>query len=86
MDDMDNFDVTIFEATIDANLATMVSMIGQASDEKLNEEKTLFGRFTDTRAGHMLTAVYNWHVAYKTQIFLQLKAAGLTSLGTINLW
>lgn len=86
MDDMDNFDVTTFEATIDANLATMVSMIEQVSDEKLNEEKTLFGRFTDTRAAHMLTAVYNWHVAYKTQIFLQLKAAGLTSLGTINLW
>ena len=86
MDDMDNFDVTTFEATIDVNLATMVSMIEQVSDEKFNEEKTLFGRFTDTRAGHMLTAVYNWHVAYKTQIFLQLKAAGLTSLGTINLW
>lgn len=85
MDDMDNFDITTFESTIDANLATMVSMIGQASDEKLNEEKTLFGRFTDTRAGHMFT-VYNRHVAYKTQIFLQLKAAGLASLGTINLW
>ena len=79
MDDMDNFDVTTFEAMIDANLATMVSMIEQVSDEKLNEEKTLFGRFTDMRAGHMLT-VYNWHVAYKTQIFLQLKAAHQTHI------
>jgi hypothetical protein len=41
---------------------------------------------TDTRAGHMMWSVYNWHVAYKTQIFLQLKAAGLSDIGTMNLW
>jgi len=75
MDDMDNFDISVFETTIDNNLATIVSIIEQTPDEKFNEEKTLFGRMTDTRTGHMLTAVYNWHVAYKTQIFLQLKSA-----------
>ena len=86
MDDMDNFDIKKFDDTIDNNLISIISMIQESSDEKFNEEKTLFGRFTDTRAGHMLTSVYNWHVAYKTQIFLQLKAAWLSDLGTINLW
>jgi hypothetical protein len=75
MDDMDNFDMSTFDTTIDNNLATIVSIIEQTPDEKFNEEKTLFGRMTDTRAGHMFGNVYNWHVAYKTQIFLQLKAA-----------
>lgn len=86
MDDMDNFDITKFESIITSNLSSIISMIQEYSDEKFSEEKTLFGRFTDTRAGHMLNSVYNWHVAYKTQIFLQLKAAWLSNLGTINLW
>ncbi len=86
MDDMDNFDIQFFDTIIDKNLTDMVALIEQTADEKFAEEKTLFGRFTDTRAGHMFGSVYNWHVAYKTQIFLQLKAAGLTDLGTMNLW
>ncbi len=86
MDDMDNFDVSTFDATIDKNLTDIVALIEQTSDEKFTENKTLFWNYTDTRAGHMLGAVYNWHVAYKTQIFLQLKAAGLSNLGTMNLW
>jgi hypothetical protein len=75
MDDMDNFDNQKFDIIIDNNLSTIVSIIEQTPDEKFNEEKTLFGRMTDTRASHMLSSVYNWHVAYKTQIFLQLKSA-----------
>jgi hypothetical protein len=86
MDDMDNFDNQKFDIVIDNNLSEIVSIIESTPDEKFNEEKTLFWRYTDTRAGHMLTAVYNWHIAYKTQIFLQLKAAGLSDLGTMNLW
>ena len=86
MDDMDNFDVNNFDTIFDKNVADMIDIINAVSDEKLHEEKTMFGRFTDTRAGHLMTSVYNWHVAYKTQIFLQLKAAGLKDLGTMNLW
>ena len=86
MDDMDNFDVSTFDAKIDKNLADIVTLIEQTPDEKFMEDKTLFWSFTDTRAGHMLWSVYNWHVAYKTQIFLQLKAAGLSNIGTMNLW
>jgi hypothetical protein len=45
----------------------------------------MWGSMTDTRAGHILW-VHNLYIAYKTQIFLQLKAAGLSHLGTMNLW
>ena len=59
-------------------------MLQDATDDKLLETKVLRGA-SDTRAGHMM-GVYNMYIAYKTQIFLQLKAAGLADLGTMNLW
>lgn len=85
MDRYENFDFSQFEKAIDTDTASLIEILESATDEKLKEEKTMFGRFTETRAGHMLS-VYNWYVAYKTQIFLQLKAAGLSDLQTSNLW
>lgn len=85
MDRYETFDFSTFEQTLDADIANVIEILNTTSDEKLLEEKTMFGRFTETRAGHML-GVYNWYIAYKTQIFLQLKAAGLTDLQTSNLW
>lgn len=85
-DSIESFDMKDFSTIMDKNLSDMVAIIESATEEKLAEEKIMFGRFTDTRASHMLSLVYNWHVAYKTQIFLQLKAAGLTDIGTMNLW
>lgn len=83
--DYENFDIANFEKILDANVTEMITILEGASDEKLAEQKTLFGTFTNTRAAHMMGA-YDWYVAYKTQVFLQLKAAGLTELTTMNLW
>lgn len=79
------FDITTFESTIDTDLADIIDILKWVDEEKLAEQKTLFGRFTDSRGGHMLTAVYNRYVAYKTQLFLQLKAGWLSELTTSNL-
>lgn len=83
-DRYESFDTNTFATTIDANVAQVIAILESASDEKLAEEKTLRGT-TDTRAGHMMS-IHGLYVAYKTQIFLQLKAAGLSDLGTMNLW
>ena len=84
-DRYESFDPSTFAAAIDSDVAEVISILEAASDEKLAEEKTMWGAMTDTRAGHVLS-IYNLYVAYKTQIFLQLKAAGITTLGTMNLW
>jgi hypothetical protein len=81
----ENFDVANFASHIDKDLAETITILEATSDEKFAEEKTMRGAMTDTRAGHILS-VYSLYVAYKTQIFLQLKAAGLSDLGTMNLW
>ncbi len=78
------FDTTMFTQTINEDLQKVIELLQNTSEEKLAENKTLRGA-TDTRAGHMLS-LYNIYVGYKTQMFLQLKAAGLTDLSTMNLW
>ncbi len=79
------FDPSTFATAIDQDSAEFIALLEAASDEKLAEVKTMWWSITDTRAGHVLS-VYNLYVAYKTQIFLQLKAAGLKDLSTMNLW
>lgn len=74
-----------FNSVIDADIAKMIAIINDTSEEKFTENKTMRGSQHDTRAGHMLS-IHNLYIAYKTQIFLQLKAAGLSELGTMNLW
>jgi hypothetical protein len=81
----DAFDMATFDEVFDANCAHFVAIIEAASEEKLAEKKTMRGMMEDTRASHIF-GVFNRFVAYKTQIFLQLKAAGVEWLGTMNLW
>jgi hypothetical protein len=85
MERYEQFDVSTFASAIDADTAEVVRLLEATSDEKLQESKTMFGSFTASRANHMF-GILDWYVAYKTQIFLQLKAAGVPNLGTSNLW
>lgn len=80
-DHYEAFDIANFNTIIDNDLAEISALIESASDEKLAEQKILFGNVHDTRVGHLLM-IYSLYAAYKTQIFLQLKAAGLTHLNT----
>ncbi len=81
----ENFDPATFAETIDADLAEVIAIIQAASDEKFAEAKALWGMPENTRAWHIMS-INDLYVAYKTEIFLQLKAAGLSELETMNLW
>jgi len=73
-----------------------VAAIGQQSDEyarrlgawtdaDFRKEVDMFGR-TSSRGLLVVTLVLNGHAAYRTQLFLYLKACGREELSTMNLW
>ena len=73
-----------------------VAAIGQHSDEyarrlgawtdaDFRKEVDVFGR-KSSRDLLVITQVLNGHAAYRTQLFLYLKACGREELGTMNLW
>lgn len=83
----ETFQVNDFDTVITKNSQDAIAMIQQASDESLQEVVTLFGGFaTGTRAQLLVQMVYGGLIAYKMQLFLQLKHAGLSDINTSNLW
>ena len=73
-----------------------VAAIGQQSDEyarrlgawtdaDFRREVDMFGR-KSSRGLLVITLVLNGHAAYRTQLFLYLKACGREELSTMNLW
>jgi len=55
------------------------------SEADLREEIDMFGRMA-TRGYLLVNLVLSAHAAYRTQLFLYLKACGREELGTMNLW
>lgn len=81
------FQVSDFESAITTHAHEAIAMIESASDELLQQEVSLFGGFAKgTRAQLLVQMVYGGLVAYKMQLFLQLKHAGLSDITTSNLW
>jgi hypothetical protein len=64
---------------------TYKTLIGAISDDALRESITMFGSPT-TRGAFLVNLVLCGHAAYRTQLFLYLKACGRTELSTMNLW
>ncbi len=94
------FDGTAWQAALaDANHLTFdeaVARIGQQanqyaeliaefSDADLRSEVQMFFR-TASRGSILVNIVLCSHAAYRTQLFLYLKACGRDDLGTANLW
>lgn len=65
--------------------AYFTEAIGAMSDEELNGEVTLF-ETKASRTRHIIDFIVCGHAAYRTQLFLYLKANGREELGTMNLW
>jgi hypothetical protein len=59
--------------------------LGAWTDEDFRKEVDVFGR-KSSRGLLVITQVLNGHAAYRTQLFLYLKACGREDLGTMNLW
>ena len=78
-----------FEQTIDALRAQSdiyATLLGDWSDEDFRTETEMFGAGKSSRGSILVNMVLGGCAAYRTQLFLYLKACGRHELGTMNLW
>jgi hypothetical protein len=78
-----DFDQTL--AAIAAHTIAYATLLADLSDADLRAEIAPFGDKT-TRGAFIVTWVLCGCTAYRTQLFLYLKACGRDELGTMNLW
>ena len=78
-----NFDETV--AAIAGHADTYATLLGEMSDADFRVEIEMFGNKT-TRGAFIVNLVLCGCAAYRTQIFLYLKACGREELSTMNLW
>jgi hypothetical protein len=77
-----------FDQTVDAIAAQKeqyASLLGAMSDADFRVEIEMFGR-KGTRGYFLVNTVLAGYAAYRTQLFLYLKANGREELATSNLW
>lgn len=78
-----NFDQTI--ATLEKQKGEYASLLADVSDADFRAEIAPFGRPT-TRGAFIVNLVLCGCAAYRTQLFVYLKACGREELSTMNLW
>lgn len=78
-----DFDQTL--AAIAATSDEYRTLLAGMSDDEFRTEIEMFGR-TVTRGAFIVNLVVSGCAAYRTQLFLYLKANGRSELGTMNLW
>ena len=61
-------------------------LLGDMSDADLRAEMTGFDGSKVSKGSFIVNFVLSGHAAYRTQLFLYLKANGREELGTYNLW
>ena len=79
-----DFDQTL--AAIAAQKDAYASAIGGMADADFRGEVKSFDGSTSSRGALIVSLVLGGCVAYRTQLFLYLKACGRVELGTSNLW
>jgi hypothetical protein len=78
-----------FDQTVDAIAAQSneyATLLGSLSDEDFRAEVTGFDGRKVSRGTFIVNAVLSGCAAYRTQLFLYLKACGREELSTMNLW
>ena len=78
-------DLTQTIAAIAAHRDAYASLLADMSDADFRTGIEMFGS-TITRGAFLVSHVLGGHAAYRTQLFLYLKACGREELGTMNLW
>ena len=78
-----NFEQTL--AAIAAHRQEYATLLGDLSDADFRAEIEMFGRKT-TRGAFIVNLVLCGCAAYRTQLFVYLKACGREELSTLNLW
>ncbi len=78
-----DFDQTL--AAIGSQTHVYATILGGMSDADFRQEIEIFGNKT-TRGAFIVNLVLGGCAAYRTQLFLYLKACGRGELSTMNLW
>jgi hypothetical protein len=79
-----NFDQVL--AAIEKQKNMYAELIGGFSDADFRGEIDLFGAGKSSRGAVIVNLVFAGCAAYRTQLFLYLKACGRDELNTMNLW
>jgi hypothetical protein len=79
-----DFDQTV--VTIAAQEQEYATRLGAWSDADFRAEMNAFDGSKTTRGAFIVNLVLGGHAAYRTQLFMYLKACGHEELGTLNLW
>ena len=79
-----NFDQVL--SAIGKQSGIYAELLGAFSDEDLRSEIDLFGTGKSSRGAFIVNLVLSGCAAYRTQLFLYLKASGRDELNTMNLW
>jgi hypothetical protein len=79
-----NFDQTV--AAIGAQKEAYAKLLGGMSDSDFRTEVNDFAGGKTSRGALIVNLVLGGHAAYRTQLFLYLKAGGRDELSTMNLW
>jgi hypothetical protein len=72
-------------AAIEAQADEYATLLADMSDADFRAEVEMFGKMT-TRGAFIVNLVLGGCAAYRTQLFLYLKACGREELNTVNLW
>ena len=78
-----DFDQTL--AVIAGHSDAYATLLGEMSDADFRADIDMFGSKT-SRGAFIVNLVLGGSAAYRTQLFLYLKACGREELGTMNLW
>ena len=73
-------------AAIEKQKGIYAEIAGSLTDEDFRGQIDLFGAGKVSRGGILVNLVLAGHAAYRTQLFLYLKACGREELNTMNLW
>jgi hypothetical protein len=79
-----NFDQVL--AALDKQRGMYAELLAGFSDADFRGEIDLFGGGKSSRGSVLVNMVIGGHAAYRTQLFLYLKACGRDELNTMNLW
>jgi len=79
-----NFDQVL--GAIDTQRGTYAELLSTFSDADFRGEIDLFGSGKASRGAVIVNMVLGGCAAYRTQLFLYLKACGREELNTMNLW
>jgi hypothetical protein len=79
-----DFDQTV--AAIAEHAGIYARLLGDMSDDEFRTEMAAFDGSTTTRGAFIVNLVLCGCAAYRTQLFLYLKACGREELSTMNLW